>query len=146
MPRLFSNHIDRHSDCLRRHAGILVAGLVVQLGLHKMIPGGRNNVRLDHEFAAVNEKLLTGIDWQRKVGARRIAGARQPNTRRLRNRKHRWNQVIRARRMRVDVQILLDAKVERYFTRLARGYGDLFGEKILYGFSLMTGPVRRCRE
>ena len=44
-PSLLANHVDRHSDRLRRHAGVLVAGLVVELGFHEMIAGGRDDLR-----------------------------------------------------------------------------------------------------
>jgi len=45
------DHIDGHGDRLRRQAGVLVAGLIVQLRFDEMIAGAGDDLRLDCEIA-----------------------------------------------------------------------------------------------
>ena len=45
------DHIDGHGDRLRRQAGVLVAGLVAELGFDEVFAGARDKARLNDELA-----------------------------------------------------------------------------------------------
>ena len=101
---LLPNHVDRNGDRLVRQALAVGAGLVAELRFVEMVAGCRHNVRLDREFARINAYLRFRICRQSNVSARRISGLIQSNARTLGDRKVGRNQVVLARRVRVDVQ------------------------------------------
>lgn len=51
---LLPDHINRHGDRLRWHAGVVVAGLVAKACVHEMIAASSHDMRLNREFARVD--------------------------------------------------------------------------------------------
>ena len=75
----FSDHINRHSNRLGRHAGVLVTGLIPKLRLNEVVAGSGNDFGLDREIAGVDQQLLTRIGGKREVSTCWIGSIGQPN-------------------------------------------------------------------
>lgn len=77
---------------MRRHAGILVAGLVAKRGCQNMFTRLRRQVRVQNKLARVDAELFTRSNLQSKLSARREINRGDIEAGRLDHRQPRWYQ------------------------------------------------------
>ena len=106
----------------------MIAGLVAELGFDEMIAVSGDDARLDGELAGVDVEPGARIYGEREVFARRIGGGLESHAGSLGDCEDRWDEVGVVRVVRVDVEVLADAKVEHYGRWLTSRDGDLLGE------------------
>ena len=108
-----------------------------------MIARRCNDARLNVELAGVDAEFCFGIEGQQDDGAGRISGSSKPHAYAVGDGEIRRDQKLVARRVRVDVQPLRNAEMQRDRARLAGGNAHLLGEKILHRIGRDDGAILR---
>lgn len=138
---LLSDYIDGDGRGFRRHALLLVAGLIAELCLDEMIAGCGGDLGLDGEVACVDVQLGLGICWEGEFGSLRVACGVELNAGVGGDDERSGDEELILRRVRVDVQARRDAEMERDGGGLACGDGNLFGVEVLDGLLLDDGVI-----
>ena len=97
---------------MRWHAGVRIAGLVVQASLQNMLTWLRRQVRMQNELARVDAELLLGSKLKGILGTRREVDRAHVETRRFDHRQPSRNQRLLRGRVGIDVQPVGHAKVK----------------------------------
>src|ERR1035437_4624573 len=122
---LLPDDIDGYGNCLWRHAGVVIAGLVAETSLDEVIAGRSHDARLDGELAGVDAEFGSGIEGEREVRAGRVDGPVEMHAGACGNCQGGWDEFFLPGRVGVDVQPRRDAEVQGDCGRFGGGNGDL---------------------